>query len=179
MLTSNELRECSEFVESLFPRLGSSKAYQCRSERNPNYNCIAFAAGVTDKWWQPRFGAPPSAPEYTDDDPDYWPLGAPHARTQAAFMMAFECIGYEVCADGTPEEGFEKVVLYAIGDTPMHAARQDTDTSMWLSKLGKSFDIAHPDPRDISGDAYGEPFAYLRKPVGHSQRPSFQMDDAV
>ena len=122
--------------------------------RTANYNCIAFAASETDRWWWPAGG-----------DSDFWPAEAPREESLPAFVAAFESLGYQICSDGNPELGYDKVVLYALDGRPKHAARQERETAMWLSKLGPSFDIAHYKVEDLGGDEYGEPVCYLRKPT--------------
>lgn len=139
-------------VESAFPRLKTSGAYEQRSLPDGRYNCIAFAAGEIDRWWWPSNRAG-----------DYWPRRSPREETLAAFVSAFESIGYGRCADGSAELAYQKVVLYAKDGIPTHAARQEMTTAMWLSKLGMSYDIAHENVEDIGGIRYGEPILYLRR----------------
>lgn len=139
-------------IESDFPRLLETGAYEHRSPENLNYNCIAFAAGETHRFWWP--GGYPGT---------FWPQGVAHEETIDAFVSAFESIGYSVCPDGRPEPGFEKVVLFAKNGVPEHAARQEVGTTMWLSKLGESYDIAHRNVDDVGGKLYGDPVCYLRR----------------
>lgn len=141
-------------VESDFPRLKATGAYEQRSLPDGKYNCIAFAAGETDRWWWPGHRAG-----------DYWPPDSPREETLTAFVSAFESIGYSVCSDGRAETGHQKVVLYEKGGKPTHAARQEPVTAMWLSKLGMSYDIAHRNAEDVGGKCYGEPILYLRKAI--------------
>ena len=146
-----------------FPRLKASGAYEQRSFPDKNYNCIAFAAGDTNRWWWPigRAG-------------NYWPLGSPREETVATFVSAFESIGYTICSDGATDTGHHKVVLYAKVGLPTHAARQESDTTMWLSKLGQSYDIAHQYIEDVGGDEYGEPVLFLRRAVSEQSVDSGQ-----
>lgn len=139
-------------VKAKFPRLHASGDYEQRSPPDDRYNCIAFAAGETDRWWWPgrRSGV-------------YWPPSAPFQKTVLAFVDAYASIGFEECDDGEFEEEYDKVVLYAKNGLPTHAARQEHSSRMWLSKLGSSFDIAHTSVDEIGGDEYGEPVQYLRR----------------
>ena len=62
----------------------------------------------------------------------YWPPGVPREETIAAFVRAFEVVGYAQCKNGDQEIGFEKIAIYANrmpwGDIiPTHAARQLAD----------------------------------------------------
>ena len=145
----------TEFSESEFPRLNSANNYEHRSPTDENYNCIAYAAGDTERWWWPD----------SLEGGYYWPSRAPRESSVAAFEKAFESVGYELCSDEMPEEGFDKIVIYAKGDAPTHAARQEASTNMWLSKLGQEIDIAHNTVEDVGGGIYGEPVRYLRRPV--------------
>jgi hypothetical protein len=61
-------------------------------------------------------------------------------------VSAFECIGYEICAGGQLEEGYDKVALYVDQQGFWtHAAKQEGD-SIWSSKIGEYEDIRHPTP---------------------------------
>jgi hypothetical protein len=137
--------------ESLFPDLVRT-GYQVTSPSDPVYNCIAWAAGVTDAWWWP--------------DPngfDYWPPGVPVACTLDAFIQAFATVGYAPCADGAPETGWEKVAVYANDDGPAHAARQ-LPNGRWTSKLGPDDDIEHT-LEGLVSLLYGTVVQFLRRPV--------------
>lgn len=87
--------------------------------------------------------------------------------TVEAYIAAFATINYVPCADGSLEEGWEKVALYALpnpadGPKPTHAARQ-TVSGNWMSKLGPDQDIIHLKVEDLYGPLYGTVVAYLRR----------------
>ena len=64
------------------------------------YNCIAWAAGdQTRKWWPDAFGI------------GYWPPGIAREETVAAFIAAFQTLGFSICSDNSFEVGFEKIVI--------------------------------------------------------------------
>lgn len=132
-----------------FPNLAGDGLEQTSPE-DELYNCIAFAADDTNNWWWPT---------------DYWPLGAPRLLTLAAFVAAYEMVGYAVCADGTFAATHEKVVIYcdAVG-VPTHAARQ-LDSGHWTSKLGGFWDVRHATPRGVEGPAYGTAVQFLSRPI--------------
>ena len=137
--------------ESLFPNLPDS-GYFKTSDASWSYNCIAWAAGVTDRWWDP-------APGY------YWPAAAPRQFTVEAFLAAFETAGYVQCDSGKLEPGVEKIALYATDNrVPQHAARQLGDGS-WTSKLGTLEDIAHPSIDNVAGSDYGSVVAFMMRPI--------------
>jgi hypothetical protein len=133
-----------EQVRQSLPRL-TSENYRITSTASWEYNCIAWAVSMTDAWWWPVPGR-------------YWPPDAPREETIAAFLAVFATFGYAACASADLEPGIEKVALYAVGNTPTHAARQLT-TGWWTSKLGPSIDIEHKSPEDVAGGVYGEVFA--------------------
>lgn len=139
-------------------------SFVCASDRtdhlpNNGYNCIAYAAGKTDKWWWP-----------TDDPAAYWPpslpFEAPGYETLGNFIKAFELEGYKLCKTDRRENGYEKVALYVDGTgTPTHAARSLPD-GKWVSKLGKYEDIIHEKPSSVGGNGpydYGTATTFLRR----------------
>src|SRR4051812_43732089 len=114
-----------------FPNL-IKKAHDVTSDEDPDYNCIAFAYGITNRKYWPNF------------HPDFaWPDGIPKVETLHAFEKLFESIGYVRAADGKHVAGVEKVAIYTSSDgRPTHAARQ-IDSGRWASKLGVWYDIEH------------------------------------
>lgn len=125
------------------------------SEPTWEYNCIAWAFHEDDRWWWP--------------DPagiSYWPKGVSREVTLDAFIAASETRGFEVCLNADNEPGFEKVVLYAKGGVPTHAARQLLNGN-WTSKLGREIDVQHNTPEalvdEIAQLDYGRPITYLRR----------------
>lgn len=137
--------------EANYPNLAST-SYQVKSDETPEYNCIAWAAGDTSRWWQP-------GPLY------YWPAQAPQAITLESYRAAFELMGYQPCDSEELEPGFEKVAIYinTVGE-PTHAARQ-LENGNWTSKLGSWEDIEHSTLRSLEGTgrAYGTVALILRR----------------
>jgi hypothetical protein len=134
-----------------FPYL-DSEGFTPTSPRNPRYNCIAWAAGQTARWWWP--------------DPQgqaFWPAGVPRALTIAAFIATYQTLGFLPCPDGSLEAGFEKIAIYALGGAPTHAARQLTDGT-WTSKLGRSVDLSTT-LRGVEGRLYGSVCQFLKRPA--------------
>ncbi len=139
-----------ERLRAVLPRL---TANNCR-ETSPaawEYNCVAWAAGVTDAWWWPAPGR-------------YWPANVPRDEPLAAFLAAFATLGYAPGASPALEPGVEKVALYAAQGVPTHAARQ-LPGGTWTSKLGPAVDIEHTTPEDVGGGVYGEVVAILSRPA--------------
>jgi hypothetical protein len=128
-----------------------------KSEPSEDYNCIAWAANEDFRVWWPdvrRIG--------------YWPEDVAREETLDAFIAAYATLGYERCADGELENGFEKVVLYMHQGKPTHAAVQ-LASGFWSSKLGQSIDVEHDTPEaiitEVAGLAniYGAPVQFLRR----------------
>jgi hypothetical protein len=139
-----------EAVRAALPRLTPDN-YRLSSPPSLVYNCIAWAAGVTDAWWWPIPGR-------------FWPAGSPREETLAAFLAVFATLGYSPCDKSELEPGLEKVALYAKGDTPTHAARQ-LASGQWTSKLGPNVDIEHATPDAVAGGVYGDVVAILGRKV--------------
>jgi len=138
-------------LTQFFPNLAAT-GYAVTSPGDSVYNCIAWAADATDDWWWP--------------DPmgvSYWPTGVRREETVAAFIEAFQSLGYVPAADDGLEVGFEKIALYALAGTPKHAARQ-LPNGRWTSKLGELEDIEHSLDR-LAGTWYGAVVQVLKRPV--------------
>lgn len=135
-------------IEDDFPKLNSD-GYRVTSDATREYNCIAWAAGVNDHWWDPAEGY-------------VWPEGAPREYTRGALIAAYRAIGFELCEGAQLEAGYEKVALYADGDEWTHAARQ-LDDGRWTSKLGRNSDIEHNSPEGLSSPLYGEVMCFMRR----------------
>lgn len=135
-----------------FP-LADERSWEPTSAASDEYNCAAWAAGVTNSNWWPE----PDAPEY------YWPPHTVRDGSLQAFQAGYAAIGFEVCEDDSLEPGFEKIVIDAstLG-SPKHVARQLVD-GRWTSKLGDEEDISHLRPQDLAGSIYGNPVAVLRR----------------
>src|SRR5205807_1808725 len=119
-----------------------------------DYNCIAWSAGDTERWWEPGV---------------YWPVPAENYGLDA-LELAFRSLGYEPCPDGNLEPGFEKVALYVTGQFYSHAARQ-LPSGKWTSKLGRLEDIEHDSPEAVAGGAYGDVARVMRRPTA-SREPT-------
>ncbi len=148
---------CSNWPKAQFPLL-IQNAYISTSPCTRKYNCIAWAAGDISKWWEPD-----------RDNQWYWPQGLRREYTVDALFRAYEkTCGYQVCSDGTLEQGQEKIAIFAkpvLGSylLPTHAARQ-LDNGTWTSKLGDSEDITHFDLNSVSGSGYGSVVAFMGRP---------------
>ncbi len=123
-----------------------------------SYNCVAWAAGVTDVPWWPF------------EWPYHWPPEAPLEETISAFVAAYATLRYVECDEADFEDGIEKVAIY--GDAqqvPTHVARQLPD-GRWTSKLGDLKDIEHSTLEDLAGGLYGTPVTFMRRPRGRREQ---------
>jgi hypothetical protein len=131
-----------------FPHLTGTN-HRVTSPATVDYNCIAWSAGDTERWWEPG---------------RYWPVDpGPDAYGVGSLERAFLALGFQVCEDGRPEEGDEKVALYGNSSFFTPAARQLQDGT-WTSKLGRAEDIQHDAPADVAGGVYGEVVRFMRRP---------------
>jgi hypothetical protein len=123
------------------------------SDSSGRYNCFAWAAGDTNRWWEPtgRY---------------YWPLDR-REWTLSSFVKAFATKGYVRCANGSPEYGIEKIAIYATKEDrgrlePQHAARQLAD-GRWTSKIGELEDINHLSLKDVNCRDYGSAVRFMKR----------------
>jgi hypothetical protein len=130
-----------------FPGLTADN-HRVTSPATSDYNCIAWSAHDTGRWWQPGVHWPVEVP------PDDYGLGV--------LERAFLELRYEPCDDGSLEPGFEKVALYGSVFMYTHAARQ-LSSGKWTSKLGQGEDIEHDTPEDVAGWLYGEVAGYMKR----------------
>lgn len=142
-----------QYIEKLFPHLLNSD-YSVESLATTEYNCIAWAAGDTERWWWPD-------PLYLR----YWPPNIPRTETVKAFIRAYETLDYTICEDAEYEDGFEKIAIYVGSDgKPEHASRQ-LSSGCWTSKLGQLEDIEHTTLDDLVGPYYGSVAVILKRPI--------------
>jgi hypothetical protein len=154
-VTAGELLLIRALIECWFPNL-EHEIYCAESERDEDYNCIAWAAGECDTPWWPT----------PDPNDAFWPITW-RAVHKDCFIAAFKAHGkYEVCAtDFGLEPGYEKVALYLDSqDEPQHMARQ-LSTGIWTSKMGKSWDVLHQTPKGVEGDRYGHVVIVMRRSI--------------
>lgn len=132
----------SALLETIFPNLRNTK-YEIESPKTPKYNCIAWAAGVTNRPWWP-----------INCNPYYWPI-EPRVESLEAFINAFKALGYKTCNDRNHEIEFEKVAIYVDSEQiPTHMARQISSKD-WSSKCGDLQDITHT-LEGLEGLKYGK-----------------------
>ena len=139
----------TDLLTRAFPNL-ASEGFDIVGEPAPRYNCIAYAAGDTSKWWWP-------------DGVNYWPPWGTLTNRIESLKEAFSGLGYEPCDDSTAEVDYQKVALYEIQGEMTHAALQ-MPSGRWRSKMGRGPVIEHSNPESLSDGIYGEPTIFMRRP---------------
>ncbi len=137
-----------ENLEDMFPSLYGS-GFQIASPVSLEYNCVAWALGITTEWWS---------------HDRTWPDSVPRSPSIHALTQVFELFGYVICDSAEREPGYDKVALYALDSVWQHAARQLHD-GRWTSKLGPFEDISHQSPDDLAGVIFGEVNCIMRRPL--------------
>ncbi|MGB9486923.1 MAG: hypothetical protein WCD04_12535 [Terriglobia bacterium] len=110
--------------------------YTIKSSRNPRYNCIAFAVGDLNQFWDDVKFKGHRVKGY------YWPPGVPSPATLLGWVKVFEIHGYVETEDRGLEPDYEKVAIYGSDIGAEHVARQKA-SGIWISKMGKGIDIEH------------------------------------
>lgn len=142
-----------EQIIAWFPKLQDDPLFRLTSPTDYNYNCIAWAMGLNDRWcW----------PWSTYGNPVFWPSEPTDDLPLEAFVKLFETIGYEICLSEEVENCLTKVALF-VDDTNSvsHAARQLPDGT-WTSKLGPLNDIRHS-LHALEGDIYGNVHCIMQR----------------
>jgi hypothetical protein len=134
--------------------------YRITSPPDRFYNCIAWAAGRSDQWWDPV------QPDVEDPDKRYyWPAGFPRDDKVATLIMVYALVGFIACGtDGSREKGVEKIAIFAHGNFYEHAALQ-LENGRWTSKIGLGEDIEHDAPENLVGPCYGQIATFLKRRI--------------
>lgn len=138
-------------IEASFPGL-RSVVWSVTSPSDADYNCVAWAASETGRWWDPA-----SETGY------FWPPETPRLLSLPSMVTALATVGFEPCEDAELESDFEKVTIYTTAQGwPTHVARQ-LASGAWTSKLGVSEDIEHASLAALEGTLYARVARILRK----------------
>ena len=126
--------------------------YKKTSERDPSYNCIAWAVGDTKyNWYDVKIKG------------YYWPPGVPSADTVEGWIEVFKILNYRETERRDLEPEFEKIAIYVTAEGfPEHVARQKAD-GVWTSKMGKGIDLDHPTLEAIESDVIGEAKVIMKR----------------
>ena len=137
-------------MEGFFPNLAGS-GYIVTAQSSREYNCIAWAMGISTQNWD------------CNDPEGYWPPSLPRDQQIETMMRLFAGEGFLLCQDDVLEPGYEKIALYAFVGQFTHVAKQLED-GRWTSKLGNRETITHPSPANLAGGFYGNVHCIMRRP---------------
>lgn len=143
MSTARQVDPDEQWALQTFPNL--ARGFRKTSDKTLNYNCLAWALGITSPWVTPLTG-----PGY------YWPPGIVKEWSIAAAREVLSRDGYaSETTDRSLEPGWEKVAIYAAANGDLlHFARQ-LPSGAWTSKLGRQIDIEHVNLECLEGIEYG------------------------
>lgn len=130
--------------------------YVLTSPRDPRYNCIAYAVGDLNNFWDDL-----GVPDSVRVNGYYWPPGAPTADTIARWVNIFAIHGYRETEDSSLEPEYEKIAIYGSDIGAEHVARQKA-SGVWVSKMGKGVDIEHT-LKGLEGDFPGKVIKIMRR----------------
>jgi hypothetical protein len=139
-------------LDILFP-LAPRFSIGVDSPQTPRYNCLAWALRRDD------------LPIWPDPEEETsWPVGWVRNDSVDSIIALLEHVGFVESPNGKGmlEAAYEKIAIYAEGDTPLHVARQDSD-GIWKSKLGILADIWHKTPFVIESKDYGRVVKIMRR----------------
>ena len=122
------------------------------SEPTDAYNCIAWAVGDSNQWWEPNLL------EY------FWPAGARQDDSIEALKEAYQAVGFSECADDEWEESVEKIALYSFDGFNYEHAAKLIAPELWSSKLGPDIDISHT-KEALEGGIYGQICCFMKRPI--------------
>jgi len=152
------VEEIKAHILKIFPKLAQDEHFEITSEASDNYNCIAWAYNITDRWMWPNT-------EHSRflDGIDYWPSDEILNSDVSHFIKAFELLGYRVCENCKFDPKYRKIALYVKSNSTKctHAARE-LENGLWTSKLGKEVDIQHGTPYTIENDIYGKAYCFMK-----------------
>ncbi len=135
-----------------FPNL-ENEPFLITSPEIDIYNCLAWAMGDTENWWDA-------------EEESMWLDNIPQDNLLSTLIQLLEIFGYELCAQANLEAGFEKIALFSKDKKEcMHLARQLPDDN-WTSKLGISYDVTHS-LEAMKGGIYGETCKFLKRKLKH------------
>ena len=152
-----------------FPKLKDDKNFKITSPWTYDYNCIAWAVGLsTNRLWpvvEDEDGNIIDPSNYDEFDEELlWPENVKHDKTIESFIDCFRHYGFEICDNGNFENGFIKIALYQKDNECTHACRQ-LENGFWTSKMGPLNDIQHSTPEVLEGQYYGKVTTFMKKNI--------------
>ena len=141
----------------IFPKLAQDENFKITSPASSDYNCIAFAYNIYNRWMWPNTGE-----SHFLDGVHYWTSGE-ILDCNVSHFKAFELKGYSVCESCEFDPKYRKIALYVKSNSTecTHAAREQRN-GFWKSKLGRDVDIQHGTPYTIENDQYGKVYCFMK-----------------
>ncbi|MEX0784234.1 MAG: hypothetical protein WD557_16460 [Dehalococcoidia bacterium] len=126
--------------------------YERTGDATDEYNCLAWAFGITDQWIWPA------------SEQAAWPDDLQLADEFESIVAFAERQGFQLCQGAELEPEPEKIAIYAHPESgePTHVALQLSDGRS-SSKLGDWEDIAHAAIDAVSA-RYGVASTFMRRP---------------
>lgn len=135
--------------EGLFPNLPGQ--YELTSNPDEGYNCLAYAAGIEDEWWDPLSGV--------------WPDDIGPEDTIANLVLVYKRHGFVEHDGPLPLDDHEIIAIYGEEEENgafYHAAKLRSD-GRWGSKMGPDDDLAHNTLHAIEGEEYGKAVVFMKR----------------
>lgn len=114
------------------------------------YNCIAFALGMEDRWVDP------------EEIPWHWWPPVPKGESVDHLKEAFKYFGFEDCgSNDSVEELYDKIAIYELNNCWTHAAKV-ISSEVYHSKFGASYDGRHSGG-NVLQLRYGNVCAFMKR----------------
>ena len=147
---SNSARESLTRPEAFGDSLKNDVNFKLTSPETYQYNCIAYALGMLDRWV-----------DHVDIPWHWWPPVERGASIRH-LVEVFRYFGFEECGmDDKVDDIYDKIAIYDISDEWTHAARVVTD-GIYQSKFGSSYDGLHSSG-DVLKALYGSVCVIMRR----------------
>jgi len=123
------------------------------SDEDFNFNCLAYALGDCQNWWEPPKGKG-----------QYWPDGFPADLTVETVESIFRMHGFTIeTEDPYDPPQTDAIAIYAEGTEWTHFAK--FQNGVWSSKLGEGHDVTGVPIQRLEGELYGRVVKTLRRPL--------------
>lgn len=147
---TNCARESLTCAGAFGDRLKLDPNFRLTSPFTYQYNCIAFAMGMQDRWVD------------SANLPWHWWPPVEKGMTVTHLVKAFEYFGFEDCGmDDSFDKEYDKIAIYQKEGQWTHAARI-IDDGIYHSKFGASYDGVHS-RGDVLQAQYGDVVIVMRR----------------
>ena len=139
-----------------FPALRKDPNFEITSDCTPAYNCIGWALGMNDVWvgiYNPANYAWSWRPKEVRCD-----------EIKESLVELFLYFGFEISDNDLPEDGYDKVALYADDSCWTHAAKIIAP-NVYHSKIGTAWDIKHSGGDVFDHTEYGNVFIIMKRRI--------------